>query len=309
MANVQQLGPLDWRIPIVTADGRPTSEFQRRWALQMANNSQIGGITLGAGPPPAIPAPANGAQYADTSTSPYTVYIASGGTWHLAGSPTITGANPTATASDVAVNGSANTFMRSDASPAIQKASASQFGIVKVDGTTITESGGVISATGGGGGGGAAWTVVTSWDQAVDGTVNTVEADLTNYNEVIIEAHGVTLSAGGWRVAQLSTDGGSSWYVSASDYLNFAGTGTTSTDSAIFGHSTSSSSARSCVIHMPTLGAVPTVGRPIFCPLRNAMAFVGSSAKIDRIRLSGYTAAGTPTGANLTGGTVKIIAR
>lgn len=57
-----------------------------------------------------------------------------------------TGANPTATASDTAVNGSATTFMRSDAAPAIQKATASQFGLVKVDGTTITESGGVISA-------------------------------------------------------------------------------------------------------------------------------------------------------------------
>lgn len=62
-------------------------------------------------------------------------------------------ANPTATASDTAVNGSASTFMRSDAAPAVQKGSSSQFGIVKVDGTTITASGGVISAVGGGGGG------------------------------------------------------------------------------------------------------------------------------------------------------------
>lgn len=58
-------------------------------------------------------------------------------------------ANPTATASDVAVNGSATTFMRSDGAPAVQKASASQFGLVKVDGTTITATGGVISSSGG----------------------------------------------------------------------------------------------------------------------------------------------------------------
>ncbi len=57
------------------------------------------------------------------------------------------GANPTATAGPTAVNGSATTFMRSDAAPAIQKASSSVFGIVKVDGTSITASGGVISAT------------------------------------------------------------------------------------------------------------------------------------------------------------------
>lgn len=62
------------------------------------------------------------------------------------------GANPTATASDVAVNGVATTFMRSDAAPAVQKTSASVFGLCKVDGTSITATGGVISATGGGGG-------------------------------------------------------------------------------------------------------------------------------------------------------------
>lgn len=148
--SVNNLGPLDWRIPIVTPEGRPTLEFQRRWATQIGNNNQIGGITIGSGPPPSVPTPADGDQYADTSTTPYTLYIANGGVWYQAGSSS---GNPTAVASDVAVNGTAGTFMRSDAAPAVQKASSSQFGIVKVDGTTITESGGVISASGGGGGG------------------------------------------------------------------------------------------------------------------------------------------------------------
>jgi hypothetical protein len=72
----------------------------------------------------------------------------------LSGTPTIpTGANPTATGSDTAVNGAATTFMRSDAAPAIQKGSSSVFGLVKVDGTTITATGGVISSVGGGSGG------------------------------------------------------------------------------------------------------------------------------------------------------------
>lgn len=57
-----------------------------------------------------------------------------------------TGANPTATAGPTAVNGVATTFMRSDGAPAIQQGSSSQKGIVQVDGTTITESSGVISA-------------------------------------------------------------------------------------------------------------------------------------------------------------------
>lgn len=49
-----------------------------------------------------------------------------------------TGANPTATASDVVVNGVAATFMRSDAAPAVQKATAAQFGIIKPDNVSIT---------------------------------------------------------------------------------------------------------------------------------------------------------------------------
>lgn len=75
----------------------------------------------------------------------------------LAGIKRIVGgiaANPTATASDVAVNGIATTFMRSDAAPAVQKTSSTQFGLAKVDGTSITAVGGVISSSGGGGGGG-----------------------------------------------------------------------------------------------------------------------------------------------------------
>ncbi|WP_156948877.1 hypothetical protein [Bradyrhizobium sp. WSM1417] len=57
-----------------------------------------------------------------------------------------TGANPTATAGPTANNGVATTFMRSDASPAVQQGSASQKGIVQVDGTTLLASSGVISA-------------------------------------------------------------------------------------------------------------------------------------------------------------------
>jgi hypothetical protein len=67
----------------------------------------------------------------------------------LNGTAAVSAANPTATGSDVAVNGSAATFMRSDAAPAIQKTSSSVFGLAKVDGTTIISTGGVLSAVGG----------------------------------------------------------------------------------------------------------------------------------------------------------------
>lgn len=47
------------------------------------------------------------------------------------------GANPTATGSNAAVNGAATTFMRSDAAPAIQKGSNSQFGVTECDNVLI----------------------------------------------------------------------------------------------------------------------------------------------------------------------------
>lgn len=144
MVNPTDPGPLDWRISIVDKEGRPSPEFQRRWNTNRNNTALIGGtITFGTGAPSGTPD--NGAEYVDTSTTPYTFYIGYSSAWHVL-SPIASG-NPTATAGPTAINGSALTYMRSDAAPAIQKGSSSIFGIVKVDGTTITSSGGVISST------------------------------------------------------------------------------------------------------------------------------------------------------------------
>lgn len=68
------------------------------------------------------------------------------GTGAVCGGSGSSGANPTATAGDVAVNGVSTSFLRADGAPAIQKASSSLFGIAKVDGTTITATAGVITA-------------------------------------------------------------------------------------------------------------------------------------------------------------------
>jgi hypothetical protein len=57
-----------------------------------------------------------------------------------------TPANPTATAGPAAVNGTATTYMRSDAAPAVQLGTAAQKGIIQCDGSTITCTAGVISA-------------------------------------------------------------------------------------------------------------------------------------------------------------------
>lgn len=55
------------------------------------------------------------------------------------------GANPTATGGDVAINGVATNFMRSDGAFAIQKCSSTLFGLAKVDNVSIVATGGVVS--------------------------------------------------------------------------------------------------------------------------------------------------------------------
>lgn len=105
----------------------------------------VGRGTHAARPVTPGPIPTGGtAFYYETDTT--TMFYWSGSAWVAMSAPVA--ANPTATAKDTAVNGVATTFMASDSAPAIQKATSSLFGIVKVDGTTITASGGVISSTG-----------------------------------------------------------------------------------------------------------------------------------------------------------------
>lgn len=78
-------GPLDWRIAIVDTSGRPTQEFQRKWATQRANNALIGSVTFGTGAPPASPVPDNGAEYMDTTKEPWVLYIGDNGIWNIVG--------------------------------------------------------------------------------------------------------------------------------------------------------------------------------------------------------------------------------
>lgn len=302
----EQLGPLDWRIPIVTPEGRPTSEFQRRWALQIGNNSQIGSITLGVGAPPATPVPADGAQYADTSTNPYTLYIAGGGTWHLAGS---SAADPTATASDVAVNGTATTFMRSDAAPAIQKASDSQYGIVQVDGTTITATDGIISAVGGGGGGGAGWTVLDNYDFATGAPVATREVSVAGMNDLVILGRNLANSSAVQRCIQISVDNGATYYTASGNYADLSGSGTTTNNTAIFAHTTAIGAARDFVVTMT--GVSETIGpKWVECVNRKAtQLFLASTSAITNIRLLGTSGGvGTPVG-TFSSGTLMVLGR
>jgi hypothetical protein len=79
--TAKNTGPLSWNIPIVTPDGRPTPEFQRRWETQRSNNALIGTVTFGIGAPTSAK-PDDGAVYIDTSTTPYTYYMGQKSVWH-----------------------------------------------------------------------------------------------------------------------------------------------------------------------------------------------------------------------------------
>lgn len=79
MSSVKDLGPLDWRTPIVDPSGRPSPEFQRRWDTQRNNNALIGGVTIGSGPPTGTPK--DGAEYVDIALIPNVLYVGSAGAW------------------------------------------------------------------------------------------------------------------------------------------------------------------------------------------------------------------------------------
>jgi hypothetical protein len=103
-------------------------------------------------PPSPASGPSQGYLWANHTTGTVWYYDFTSNEWVNSGSSGATGANPTATAGPNAVDGSATTFLRSDGAPAVQIGSASQLGLLQVDGTTITADDGVISAVGGGGG-------------------------------------------------------------------------------------------------------------------------------------------------------------
>jgi hypothetical protein len=107
-----------------------------------------------------------------------------------------TPANPTATAGPAAINGSATTYMRSDAAPAVQKGTNSQFGIVESDGSTITCTSGVCvvaSLTFGG------QTVAPGGSASVQGNGALIQLStgaITTQHCVKFDANGNTVDAG-----------------------------------------------------------------------------------------------------------------
>jgi hypothetical protein len=242
--------PLDWRSPIVDKDGRPTVEFQRKWAQQHGVNEDvpsdatslskvldylgtnigafvIRGATLwgllepsadgkilrdrGVGATPIWDTLSNVIDK-NVGTEHGALITRGAAAWELFGPGATAGyllssqgagadlhwiapiaaANPTVIASDTAVNGTATTFMRSDAAPAVQKADATHYGLVKPDNTTITVNGsGLLVASG------TSYTLPTATTSVLGG----VKVDGTT----ITIASGVISSASGYTLPTAST--------------------------------------------------------------------------------------------------------
>lgn len=152
----QPVNPLNESIPIVTPKGTPTWEFMRKWEQQNATNDSIPDLTAVSGDATIdaedvltlMAVNLTPGAYGDATHFVAITIDAKGRVLKATAFPasSAVGADPTATAKETAINGTALTFMRSDAAPAIQKTSATLFGLAKVDNSTIVASGGVISA-------------------------------------------------------------------------------------------------------------------------------------------------------------------
>jgi hypothetical protein len=82
--NNNTIPPIDWRSSIVDQGGRPTPAFQRAWNSQRSINAAAGTVILGSGVPTVIPT-ADGSEYVDISTTPFTLYVGSDGSFHQTG--------------------------------------------------------------------------------------------------------------------------------------------------------------------------------------------------------------------------------
>ena len=135
-------------------------------------------------------------------------------------------------------------------------------------------------------------------------STNVAEVDFTGlgaYNELLFIARGVTASVSGVRVLYASTDNGSTFYTTSGNYVNLDNTGVEANTTG-FGHSTSSTAARSLHVHIRnTKGAVKSAY--VQNTVSATSLFIASTSDIDAIRFS------NTGGGNLTAGSAYLFGR
>lgn len=153
----------------------------------------------------------------------------------------------------------------------------------------------------GGGGGGGAWEVIVN--TTVAAPIAEIDVDVSGYDEVLVIFNAYTKSASQQALMRISTDGGSTFYNTTSDYRSVADAGTFSGNTGmVFGGT--SAGALAGYAHLFGISDATTAAKFVRTTSgANTNLFIGSSDAITDIRL--YNS----LGANFTGGTLIVLGK
>lgn len=148
----------------------------------------------------------------------------------------------------------------------------------------------------------AGWAVVGTWTHSVNVT-NVEFTDLEDYSEIIVIFRGITCSGAAQRMVQFSTDNGSSWDTTTSNYVILSAAGVESNPSVagIFPHSTGSTAARSGVIHIRQFNKATL--KPVLNTQQGRAEIIVNTTAFDALRLI------THNGDNMTAGSAVVLGR
>lgn len=151
-----------------------------------------------------------------------------------------------------------------------------------------------------GGGGGVGWFKVH--DAPIANPTAFVDVDVSAWTELMIFGMDIPLSASGFRVIRLSTDGGATFWSSTGDYVFFSDTGQPQTTSRAISHGSSASGARTIAGNLIAINRpdIPKLGREIGGGRQTL--FIASEDPITHVRLA-------PTAGNMTGGRFIVLGR
>lgn len=152
---------------------------------------------------------------------------------------------------------------------------------------------------------GTGQTAVGVYDFAVDGAKASIDfADLGGFNELLVVARGLTNATNSTRALRVSVDNGSNFFGTSGDYVIIGGDGQETNTTAIAGHGTNATAARSFIGHILNMkGPVKACDMSFSTTAPQQCLFVASASDIDAVRVL------NSGGGNMTAGTVRVFAR